>query len=258
MSGDKRTFNILDTAGNAYTLTVLKPIHSTGYLYNISGLGMETAYDYQKIGESYEIVEKKNKQGKITGTIFFHGDYCDQEYAKFTRFCQNKSLTISYRTPAGEYRRDGHISKISKDEKGGALKVDVEFTCVSLWYRELSLSESGTRITLDSDSAVDSPCHLMFKPGSAITSLTWSQTVNGTSVMTGGLTSISVSTSQTLHIRTDTNPYKIYRNTESTNYYRNSNFSTKRFPLIQKGTNVITFGSSGTITLEVKLLYETV
>lgn len=258
MSGDKRTFNILDTAGNAYTLTVLKPIHSTGYLYNISGLGMETAHSFQKIGDNYEITEKKNKQGKITGTIFFHGNYCDQEYDRFARFCQNKSLIVSYRTPAGEYRRDGLISKISKDEKGGALKVDVEFTCTSLWYKPITLSISGTSITFDSDSAVDSPCHLMFKPGSAITSLTWSQTVNGTSVMTGSLSSISVSTLQTLHIRTDTNPYKIYRNTESTNYYGKSDFSTKRFPLIKQGTNVITFGTSGTITLEGKLLYETV
>lgn len=258
MSGEKRTFNILDTAGNAYTLTVLKPIHSTGYFYNVSGLGMETSHTYQKIGESYEITEKKNKQGRITGTIFFHGDYCDQEYAKFARFCQNKELIVSYRTPAGEFKRDGHISKISKDEKGGALKVDVEFTCISLWYREINLSVSGTSITFDSDSAIDSPCHLMFKPGSAITSLTWSQTVNGTSVMTGALSSISVSASQTLHIRTDTNPYKIYRNTEATNYYGKSDFSTKRFPLIRQGINVITFGASGAITVEGKLLYETV
>lgn len=258
MSGDKRTFNILDTAGNAYTLTVLKPIHSTGYLYNISGLGMETAYDYQKIGESYEIVEKKNKQGKITGTIFFHGDYCDQEYAKFTRFCQNKSLTISYRTPAGEYRRDGHITKISKDEKGGALKVDVEFTCTSLWYKPITLSASGKSITFNSDSAEDSPCHVIFKPSNTITYIIWTHNVDGEYVMTGALYDISVTNSQTIHIRTDTNPYKIYRDTESTDYYGYSDFSRERFFLIKPGINVITFGSSGTITIEVKLLYETV
>lgn len=251
-----RTFNLMNSEGAAYTLTIANKYN--GFLSTVDGLGYEEAPEYQQIGNNYDRLMDNINQGVISGIIQFFNPYEYQAYSRFALFCQDKKLTLYYRTPTGLYKRDGSITKIEKSEGKDSLKVKIEFTATSLWYQEIEQTASGTSITIISESAIESPCHVTFKPSAAITALTWSHAIDGVTKITGGLTGISVSTSQTLHIRTDTNPYKIYRNTEATNYYSKSDFSKKRFILLGKGTNVITFNTSGTIGVEGRILYETV
>lgn len=252
----ERTFDLLNSDGVAYTLTYVD--RYTGFMYGVSGLGTEHKSTYQKIGEEYDLIKDEINQGKINGSIFFMSAYPYQEYLRFADFCQDKSLRLHYRTPAGDFYRDGRISKIEKNENGGAMKVKIEFICTSLWYKELHNTAVGTTIDIISESSKESPCHISFTPGKAITALSWNHSVDNTLILTGSITNIRVSNAQTVHIRTDTNPYKIYRNTEATDYYKNSDFTTGRFVLLEKGVNSISFSVSGNISIEGRELYETV
>lgn len=252
----ERTFDLINNDGVAYTLTYVDSF--TGFMYGVNGLGTEHKATYQKIGDEYALTRDEINQGKISGSIFFMSAYPYQEYLRFSNFCQDNQLQLHYRTPAGDFYRDGTVSKIEKNENGGAMKVKVVFTCSSLWYKDISNTATGNIIEINSESSKESPCHISFKPSSTITALSWAQSVDGVSVITGGLSSINVTDTQTIHIRTDTNPYKIYRDTESTNYYSKSDFSTGRFVLLKKGVNTLSFSVNGTIEIEGRILYETV
>ena len=117
----ERTFDLVNSDGVAYTLTYVDSY--TGFLYNVSGLGAEHKATYQKIGNEYELIKDEMNQGKISGVIFFMSAYPYQEYLRFADFCQDKKLKLHYRTPAGEFFRDGKITKLEKNENGGAMKI---------------------------------------------------------------------------------------------------------------------------------------
>ena len=252
-----RTFDLVNSKNETYTLSVANK--HTGFLYDVGGLGTEHSPEYAKIGNIYESLIDNINQGVISGTMLFFNPYPYQEFLKFSMFCQDTDLKIHYRTPAGEFWRDGAVTRIEKSESSSdTLKVRIDFTASSLWYDNISKTASGTSIEINSESFIDSPCHLTFSPSSSLTSLSWSQTVDGVTVLTGAISDVSIASSQTVHIRTDTNPYELYRDNNFTNYYGKSDFNTKRFVYIQKGVNVITFNNSGTIGIEGKILYETV
>ena len=249
-----RTFDLMNSAGETYNLTVAH--RYTGFLAQADGLGFESVTEYQRFGDEYEPVNDYFNQSVISGTIQFFQPYAYRKYAAFAQFCQDKSLTMYYRTPAGMFKRDGSITKVEKSEGSDCLKVKVEFTTKGLWYKELHVTSSSNSITVVSDSKIESPCELRFKPSSNIMSAHWTQSVNGTSVLTGAVSGVLVSDVQVLSIRTDTNPYKIY--VGNVDCYRYSNFSTKRFVKIQYGSNVIDFDKSGSIGVTARILYETV
>lgn len=253
-----RQFSLTNKSGETYRLNDLK-----WFFHNPKGLGFTRNTTFQKIGYNYEILSDDYNQEPITGEIRFKSDKTSDAYHKysaFTRFIQDVPLVVHYRVTDTEYLLDVIISSVDKTEINVSSGMNVKITIMplSLWYQKIEKTASGTSITVISESAIESPCHVTFKPSAAITALTWTHAIDGVTKITGGLTGISVSTNQTLHIRTDTNPYKIYRNTEATNYYSKSDFSKKRFILLGKGTNVITFNTSGAIGVEGRILYETV
>ena len=267
-----RTFNLKDSNNTVYTLTFLgSPL--SGYLYDVTGLGYERSAEYLKVNDTYNLIKDDINQGKIAGSILFYGKYAYQEFLKFAHFCQDKNLSMYYRTPAGEYYRDGMVSKIEKSEQGGALKVRVEFEATTLWYREVSVEvtspSSPYEVVIQSDSAIDCPCHLSAW-GMTISNgnLTWTHTLKAPEsyyfyyVSDGKISGVSISSSETFHLRTDTNPYKIYKQYGSgseTNLYRNSDFSMPRFTFLKKGANKFSINVAPTsLKIESRLLYETV
>ena len=252
----ERTFDLINSEGKAYTLSRYNVF--SGFFYDVEGLGTEHDATYQKLGNVYDLLQDNINQGEISGIVYFQSKYPYQEYARFVEFCQNTPLKLRHVNPVGEYFRDGVVSQIEKNEDGNPRRAKITFTASSLWYKTIEMSSNTSPLIIESDSFYECPCHVMYKPSSNISSsyLEWYQDVNNAAYMTGKIYLTSLTTSQTLHIRTDTNPYEIKKNSAS--IYSASDFSTKRFFFIKHGKNTLDFQTAGSISLEVKLLYETV
>ena len=235
-----RTFDLLNSEGQAYTLTISH--RYTGFLTTAEGLGFENSPEYVRIGNSYERLTDNLNQGVISGIVQFFNPYAYQKFSAFAEFCQDKNLTLFYRTPTGLFKKDGAVTKIEKSVGDDSLKVKIEFTATSLWYQEIEVDVEGSELTIVSDSTIESPCILsLITYWSGVTGISWTQTVNGTTVVNGSLSDISLTAGRGVVIRTDTNPYKIYMIPGEYSLYNKSNFGTKRFPFLQKGTNTFTF-----------------
>lgn len=300
MSLEIRQFNLVNSENETYTLTIANKY--TGFLGETEGLGYEKSGEYQKIGNDYEQLTDNINQGVVSGIIHFFQPYAYQKFSQFARFCQDNNLTLYYQIPTGTFMRKGSVTKIEKSEGGDSLKVKIEFTAKSLWYQEvpqMGLKDADiiiidydpvtqmytfgySGLTVLSDTMIESPCHISLKlpafagrvsdnldPIFFSGDLQWYQTADGVEVMRGKLLNISLYENDVLHIRTDTNPYQIYKINSGTgvktDLYEKSDFSTKRFPLIQKGVNVfniepvqIGVDAPNFFKIEGRLLYETV
>lgn len=257
----ERTFDLINNKGEAYPLSRYNTF--SGVFGDVEGLGMEHDSTYQKLGSVYDLLQDNINQGEISGVVYFQSKYPYQEYARFVEFCQETPLKLRYVNPVGEYYRDGIVSQIEKNEDGAPARVKIVFTASTLWYKEVSITETNGTIMVESDSVIESPCCLSFTGASKSNQeLTWQQSVNGKTVMTGRLMSVTFTSAANVYIRTDTDPYGLYFVTggNKTDLYSKSDFNTKRFPFIHKGTNYFfLLGTSVTeFTLQGRILYETV
>ena len=258
-----RQFSLVNKSGETYRLNSLD-----NFMHDPSGLGFSRDTEFQKMGNAYEVISDGFSQLIVQGTIMFKRGEKNtpyRKYAKFARFLQDIPLTLHYRTMNGEeYKLDVIPSGLEKDEIKSSLGMDVNITLTSIsaWYKEYKKTAEGTTIQVRSDSIMESPCDLTIT-GAELTdeNITWTQEVNGNEIMTGSLTGITLDETDILHIKTDSNPYRIYKEDSEgaeTDLYSKSDFSTKRFPLIRKGVNTITFSESGSIEVKGRVLYETV
>ena len=258
-----RQFSLVNKSGETYRLN-----SPDNFLHDPKGLGFSRNTEFQKVGSRYELIRDGFSQLVIQGSIMFkRGDKNTpyKKYAKFARFLQDIPLILHYRTMSGEeYKLDVIPTEVAKEEIKSSLGMDVEITLtsVSAWYKEYKKTATGNSIQIRSDSIMESPCDLTIT-GIELTdeNITWAQEVNGNEIMTGSLTGITLDETDILHIKTDSNPYRIYKEDSEgaeTDLYSKSDFSTKRFPLIRKGVNTITFSESGNIEVKGRVLYETV
>lgn len=257
-----RQFSLRNRLGEVYRLNSIDY-----FMHNPEGLGFTRSAVYKKMGNRYELLQDGFEQTPITGQIMFRSDAQQsayKRYLKFSTFLQEIPLTLIYRIPGGEFLLDCVPGSVEKTEINSAFGMDVGITLtpLSMWYSEIKESTSNTPLTVHSDSLVESPCCLSFT-GIAKTneSLSWSQEVNGIEIMTGELEGVTIAETDTVYVRTDTNPYQIYKvDSEDvrTDLYSKSDFSTKRFPLLYKGENVFTITGASEIKVEGKELYETV
>lgn len=256
----ERTFDLINNKGEAYPLSRYNTF--SGFFGDVEGLGMDHDATYQKLGNVYDLLQDNINQGEISGVVYFQSKYPYREYARFVGFCSETPLKLRYVNPVGEYYRDGVVSKIEKNEDGAPARVKIVFTASTLWYKEIKASVDSNSITVVSDSAIDSPCCLSF---SGVTktnaNLSWQQTLDNVSIMSGTLMNVTITATDIVYVRTDTDPYKIYKipsGGTSASLYEKSDFSTKRFPYIYKGTNVFTVTGATYIDVRGHLLYETV
>lgn len=258
----ERTFDLINSKGEVYSLALTNSY--MGFMYDVDGLGAEHETTYQKIGESYDVLQDNFAQGEISGVVFFKSKRPYNEYMRFILFCQEKPLKLYYRTPVGEYYRDGIVSRIEKNEDGDTARAKITFTASSLWYKPII--ETGTnQVNIISDTNIECPCHIMITPSSAATAITWSLWDGWGEVASGGLSNIpeayKIGTTDTLHIRSDTNPYQIYKTSSGgskTDLYQYSVFSSVRFINLKKGENYISCTTAASMTVEARMLYETV
>jgi phage-related protein len=231
------------------------------FFHTPSGLGFERSIKYKKIGNRYEIIEDDYKQAQPTGYICFKDEPNNSAYTKymaFSRFLQKIPLTLYYRSDR-EHHIDVIPSYVEKSEisKPLGLNIAITFDAVSLWYDKV-IAKGVSSASLLSDSIIKSPCHITIT--GILTNPTWRHNVNDTQVATGQVTA-SIGAGESLHIRTDTNPYRIYKVGSGgaiTDLYGLSNFSTKRFFLLEEGNNTILCNGAESITVEGEINYETV
>jgi hypothetical protein len=256
-----RQFSLKNNNGEVYRLN-----SSDNFFHDPSGLGFERSATFQKIGSRYEVIQDGFNQTPIKGQIMFKSGKISayNRYLKFRNFLQQIPLTLVYRIPGGEFLMDCIPGTVEKTEINSSLGMDIgiELIPLSMWYQDILKSYNGTSVSIISDSLIESPCCLSF---SGITksnaSLSWSQSVGGVTVVTGTLSGVSIASTDTTYVRTDTNPYQIYKVSSGgtkTDLYGKSDFSTKRFPLLRKGSNTFTVSGASLITIEGKVLYETV
>ena len=256
-----RQFNLRNRIGEEYRLN-----SSDNFFHTPEGLGFRRNATLQKTGSSYKLIRDGFNQTPISGQIMFKSDSQASAYKRylvFKNFLQEIPLTLVYRIPGGEFYMDVLPSNVDKTEINSSLGMDIgiELTPLTMWYRTISASAEADRVQIISDSVNESPCILTFS-GLTVTndSVVWSQLVDGSSFMTGKLNEMTVAATDKIVVRTDTNPYRIYQRIGSTNtgVYQHSDFETKRFPFIQKGVNEFRVSGATSVSVEGKILYETV
>ena len=257
-----RQFNLRNSIGEEYRLNSLD-----NFFHTPEGLGFQRNAVYQKIGARYSIIRDGFRQKPITGQIMFKSDHVASaynRYLKFKNFLQEIPLTLVYRIPGGEFCIDCVPDIVEKTEINSSLgmNVGIELMPLCMWYQTVEKSENSSSVSIISDSVNESPCGLRF---SGVTksnaSLSWSQTVDGVEVMTGTLLGVTIASTDMVYVRSDTNPYSIYKvtaNNTNTSLYSKSDFTTKRFPYLQKGVNVFTVTGATYIDVRGHILYETV
>ena len=277
MSLEIRQFNLINSKREIYTLTI--PDKYTGFMTTADGLGYEKSPEYQKIGNEFTQLTSSINQSVITGVIQFFQPHAYQNFTAFAAFCQDDDLTLYYRTPTGEFKKKGSVTKIDKSEGTDSLKVRITFTAETLWFNEIHRATSGgytqdnvtwSVVSVNSDSLIESPCHIWASvpQGQTLTEVEWRYFHNPADAysddydINGVLSDITLEPGDTLHIRTDTNPYRIYKtdsNGVETDLYAKSDFSTKRFINLQKGINLVKFrGNFLSQGIEGRILHETV
>ena len=262
-----RQFTLKNSIGEVYRLNSLDY-----FLHDPEGLGFRRNTKYQKIGNNYEILQDGFEQQPITASIMFKSSQtlsAYRQYSKFREFLQLIPLTLIYRIPGGEYHLDCVPESIEKTEINSALGMDVGITLtpLTMWYKPITESNSSRSVHIDSDSNILSPCHIMIMLGSAATSVEWAifdlstNLPYGAGALTGIPDGKKIATTDTLHIRSDTNPYQIYKTSSGgtkTDLYAYSDFSSKRFITIKKGLSSIVCNTAASVSVEARIYYETV
>ena len=259
-----RQFSLKNSIGEVYRLNDLDY-----FLHDPEGLGFKRNTKYQKIGSSYEILQDGFEQQPISASIMFKSSQtlsAYRQYSKFREFLQLIPLTLIYRIPGGEFLLDCVPESVEKTEINSTLGMDVGITLtpLSMWYKPITVMGT-TQVRITSDSNILSPCHIMIKPSSAATSIIWRLWDEWGEVDNGALADIpdayKIGTTDTLHIRSDTNPYQIYKTSSGgtkTDLYAYSVFSSTRFIRLKKGYNNISCTTAAEMTVEARILYETV
>lgn len=257
-----RQFSLINKSGDVYKLNSLDY-----FLHDPEGIGFTRNASYQKIGLSYLMIQDGFNQTPVRGRIMFKTDKVQsayKRYLKFTRFLQDIPLTLVYRVPGGEFFLDCIPEIIEKSEINSSLGMDVGITLnpISMWFTHITQSATGGNVSIISESINESPCCLSFTGVTVSNStLSWSQQLDNVEIMTGALNSVTIDETDTVYIRTDHNPYEIYKISSGgtkTSLYDKSDFSTKRFPLLYKGENKFIVTGATKITIEGRELYETV
>ena len=239
---------------------------SDNFFHTPEGLGFQREATFQKMGARYELVRDGFRQKPVSGQIMFKTDATASAYNRylaFKNFLQEIPLTLVYRVPGGEFCMDCIPNTVEKTEINSSLgmNVGIELLPLTMWYQKI-IQTGTSSTTIISDSAIDSPCCLSFSGVTKSSAdLTWTQAVDGVSVMTGTLKSVTIASTDAVYVRTDKDPYMIYKETSGgakTSLYQSSNFNTSRFPFIKKGVNVFSVAGATSMTIEGRILYETV
>ena len=250
-----RQFALESKSGEVYDLNDL-----ANFLHDPNGLGFRRNTEYRKIGQNYEVVQDAFEQPDPMAYICFKDSKKSpayQKYEAFTRFLQDVPHILHYYA-SRHYKMRVMPREVTKTEitKPLGLDVSIALTGLSMWYEDVEADGIDT-LTILSDSRNTSGCHIEIT--GELENPEWTHSVNGVTVT--GQVNVTLNAGDTLHIRTDSNPYQLYKTDAlgfPTDLYQNSNFSTERFILLDYGENVISCEGAASIKVTGRVIYETV
>lgn len=251
-----RGFALINSIGETYELNDVR-----NFFHDPNGLGFLRNSEYIKLGDRYEITKDSFEQATPTGLICFKDEKISpayDKYAKFVRFLQHIPLTLLYKSDSNHYI-DVIPESLGKTEitKPLGLDVSIGFRALSLWYDKTE-KEGTTSVQILSDSMQESPCDIAIT--GPVTNPIWTQSLDGVQISSGKVTA-TIGSGEVLHIRTDTNPYQIYKVNSLgnvTDLYANSDFTTKRFMYLRNGENIIACSGASGLKISGRIQYETV
>ncbi len=251
------------------------------FIHKIGGFGSDHKVSYEQIEDSFVEVSDIVRQKKIVGTIFIP---TYQKYKEFVDFAVKKPLTLSY-TTFDTFYIDVQMDMIDKSEKEtGGLYCKIQLTSLGLFYKVFTdknvsglsegkkynyeysytyINNAASTLQFNVDSQRECPCKLILL-GPA-TNPSWTQYLNGNQVATGKV-NVTLTADERLIVDTTKIPYSIIKcnhdGTNAQNVYQNSDFTTKRFILLNNGQNTIRISHEGAdelnLYLERREVYETV
>lgn len=250
------------------------------FLLSPKNLGMDRKFTYEQAGNYFIELAKSITQKKPEGSMFFP---TYDEYRQFARFCEYEPLVLTYSTDE-TFNIEVKIQTLEKTEKQtGGLFCKVRWISNGMWYKSIENQNSGSEegkkydytyeytYTDSAASEIDADVESLMPAPTKLTIIgpalnpQWEHRVNG-AVKTTGKLNINVPAGKRLVVDTTEIPYTIQmmdNNGENKeNVYQNSDFSTKRFILMENGRNVVRISHEGIneirLSLERRELYETV
>ena len=266
-----RKFKLINKNGTEFELTEIR----NTFLHSVDGLGRSRSIEYRQIGNRFKAVKDTLDQGVIKGTVKFWKGSETTKLRNFIQFCEEKPLTLSYEQN-GTYYRQGYVSAIDRSESN-TLEVDVTFTCITPWYKELTAisvpydpSVSGkiypyhysyeyqglevNEVVIESNSLMKSPCKITIK--GPLTNPEWNHYVNGNFVGSGKVTA-SIPNDNYIVIDTTQIPCSIkeYNAQDELvlDLYPSSDISTERFIYLENGVNRIVCNDDGVRDIYVRV-----
>jgi hypothetical protein len=285
--GEVRQFKLWNSDGKNYDLLDPKGI----MLFSVAGLGRTEEAEYYRLDEHFRILNSKNSQREISGTLLMPGNTVDDMYKKyydFMRFAARTPLTIEY-TTFDTFYIDVHLVTIEKTEVSptyNALECPVTFRALGPSYRKIQVYATSSKelvstpydytyedtysttdailnLSIKSDSMYASPCRLYIS-GPVIDPV-WQQYLNSSLIATGSMNG-TIPEGHKLVIDTVALPNRIYEVDSSgavvADRYSLCDYTTDRFLYIYEGTNMISVAHKGDkipyLTAEVRLEYDSV
>lgn len=135
-----RKFYLINEKNIRYNL---QDIRNSAFLTDTSGLGYDNGLHYVKVGNTFKLEAREQKQDVISAIINFQGYDKYQEFINYIESSEN--LRLIYKPIDAEYYRDVDFDSISKTEKSGLwLRCSIRFNCKGLYY-----TEDNKRFTLE-------------------------------------------------------------------------------------------------------------
>lgn len=277
-----RKFTLVNGNGARYSLMDIEH-----WLYEPDGLGLKYKSKYSQVGTNYIRTRTISDPDDISGTMMFTGSHQYDNYKEFMAFIQIEPIKLLYEPNGTEYEAEVDIMEVEKSEidaDTSILQCDIKIKRMSRWRRVIIQRNDPTvaqgkiytyaypytygkdivhNVTIESDTSFESPCKITII-GNAVNPV-WRHYANG-DLISSGRVNTSLTDGQRLVIDDTTIPYTIKKLDASNNLiadlYEDSDFTTKRFFFLQRGSNRISIGHDGVddleLAVEARLEYESI
>lgn len=277
-----RKFTLVNGNGARYSL-----MDTEHWLYEPDGLGLNFKSKYSQVGSNFIRTKVVSDPDDVTGKIMFTGEHQYANYKDFSAFIQIEPIKLLYDPHGIEYEAEVDIMSVDKSEidaDTGILQCKVKIKRMSRWRRVIIQRNDPTvaqgkiytysypftygkdivnNVTIESDTSFESPCKITII-GRCLNPV-WRHYSNG-DLISSGKVYTSLTDGQRLVIDDTKIPYSIKKIDASNNViadlYEDSDFTTKRFFFLQRGSNRISIGHDGVddleLAVEARLEYETI
>lgn len=165
MDYEFRKLWLVNSLGNTYELS--NPENKV-FLDGPSGLGFETDYESERLGNSEVVTYSDTKTKDISGDLLFFLDsngFIYNEYQNFIQFIKFKPLELHYKTPnqMSSYYSEVIITELNKSEntREGYMRCPIVFHRTTNWFNDedFTIVLTNTREGSGKSYPIDRPYH---------------------------------------------------------------------------------------------------